>query len=156
MDDQITADTVREWIDDDLVDTVEKYPDEAAEFNFTIEISNLLVHVLRRQPGGPILIGQEVEYGAEIRSDIQNLSESSRNELVARVRETLNASPVIYGFHDEQGTNVRFEELQRIFVEQRIYSDALGQHALMMGLIDTWKVLRYVDDIVTLIDAVKE
>lgn len=156
MDDQITPETIRGWIDDDLVDRAEEYPDEMAEFNFTVGISNLLVHVIRRQPDGPILIGQEIEYGEDIRARIQGLSENSRNELVARVRETLTASPVVYGFHDETGSNVRFEELQRIFIEHRIYPDELSQHTLMNGLIDVWKVLRYVDDIVTLIDAVEQ
>jgi hypothetical protein len=153
---ELSPETVRGWIDQDLVNRVEQYPDEMAEFNFTVEISNLLLHVIRRKPDGPILIGQEIEYDDEIRSQIRALSESSRNELVARIRETLTASPVVYGFHDKQGSNVRFQEMQRIFVEYRIYPDTLSQHTLMNGLIDVWKVLRYVDDIVTLIDAVEE
>lgn len=156
MSENIAPETIQGWIDQDLVNQVESYPDKMAEFNFTVEISNLLLHIIRRQPDGPILIGQEIEYDEEIRSRIQSLSESSRNELVARIRETLTVSPVVYGFHDEAGNNVRFQDLQRIFVEHRIYPDALDQHALMNGLIDVWKVLRYVDDIVTLIDAVEE
>ena len=156
MNEEIGSETVRKWIDQDLVDQVEQYPDEMAEFNFTVEISNLLLHIIRRQPDGPILIGQEIEYDEEIRARIQALSDSSRNDLVARVRETLTSSPVVYGFHDQQGNNVRFQELHRIFVEHRIYPDVLNQHTLMSGLIDVWKILRYVDDIITLIDAVED
>jgi hypothetical protein len=86
---------------------------------------------------------------------IQDLSEADRSELVARIRETFTTAPVIYGFHDRQGNNVRFRDMERIFVEHRIYPDALDQHTLVNGLIEVWKLIRYVDDIVTLIQAVE-
>lgn len=156
MTEEITGETVRRWIDDDLVGTVEQVPDESAEFNYTVEISNLLVHVVRKRPGGPLIIGQEIEYGEEIRSEIRAMTESDRNELVARIRETLTAVPVVYGFHDEHGTNVRFGDMHRIFLEHRIYDGNITQHTLMNGLVDVWKVMRYVDDIVGLISAVEE
>lgn len=84
------------------------------------------------------------------------MTESDRNELVARIRETLTAVPVVYGFHDEHGANVRFRDMHRIFLEYRIYDGNITQHALMNGLVDVWKVMRYVDDIVGLISAVEE
>lgn len=156
MTEEITAETVRGWIDDDLVGNVERIPDQSAEFNYTIEISNLLIHVVRKRSGGPLLIGQEIEYGEEIRSEIREMTESNRNELIARIRETLTAVPVVYGFHDERGANVRFRDMHRIFLEHRIYEGNITQHALMNGLVDVWKVMRYVDDIVGLISAVRE
>lgn len=155
MTEEITAETIRGWIDDDLVASVERMPDDAAEFNFTVEISNILIHIIRRQPGGPILVGQEIEYGDDIRLRIQQLSEADRNALVARIRETFTPLPVVYGFRDEHGNNVRFGDVHRIFLESRIYPDALGQNILMNRLIDVWKAMRYVDDIVGLIDAVE-
>ena len=153
---EITADKIRRWIDDDLVTDVERIPDEAAEFNLAVEVSNILIHVVQRYPGGPLLIGQQIEYGDEIRSRIQNLSEREQSEVVARVRETLTAVPVIYGFHDRQGNNVRFVELNRIFLEHRIYPGTISQQSLMAGLVDVWKAMRYLDDLVTLIDAVED
>jgi len=155
MDETVDAERIGAWIDPDLVEDFESYPDAAAEFNFAVEISNLLVHVIRREPDGPVLIGQQIEYGNDLRSQIQGLSAAERNELVARIRETLTASSVLYGFHDEQGQNVPFDDVYRIFVEHRIYPDALNQHALMSGLIDVWKVMRYLDDMVTLVESVQ-
>lgn len=155
MTEQIDATRIRTWIDDDLVESVNRTPDEMAEFNFTIEMSNILIHIIRRQPDGPLLIGQQIEYGDDIQSRIQGLSEADRSDLIARIRETLTTVPVVYGFHDEQGNNVRFEEMYRIFLEHRIYPDALNQHALMNGLIDVWKAMRYLDDILTLIDSIE-
>jgi hypothetical protein len=152
---QIDAERVADWIDGELVGEVERVPDEAAEFNFTVDVSNILVHVVRRDPAGPLVVGQQIEYDEDIRARIQRLSDAERNELVARIRETLTAVPVIYGFHDAQGTNVRFGEVQRVLVEHRIYPDAFGQDALMTGLIDVWKALRYLDDLPGLIDAVQ-
>ncbi|MFB6160456.1 MAG: DUF2299 family protein [Haloferacaceae archaeon] len=155
MDEPITAERIREWIDDDLVDEVQQVPDEAAEFNLTVEMSNVLVHVIRRDPDGPVLIGQQIEYGEEIRSRIGGLAESERNDLVARIRETLTGVPVVYGFQDERGANVRFGDVHRILLEHRIYPDGLSQDALMTGLVEVWKAMRYLDDIVALLDAVE-
>lgn len=146
---------VRAWIDDELVENVEQVPDEAAEFNLAVEISNILIHVIRQKKNGPLLIGQQIEYGTDIRSRIQNMTETDRNDLVARIRETLTAVPVIYGFHDGQGNNVRFANMYRIFLEHRIYPDAVSQQTLMEGMVDVWKAMRYLDDIVTLIDSVE-
>ncbi|HKL28597.1 MAG TPA: DUF2299 family protein [Natrialbaceae archaeon] len=151
----IDSEQVRAWLDDELVSSIDRVPDEAAVFNLAVEISNLIVHVVRRQPDGPLVVGQQIEYGEEIRSRIQSMDEGDRNELVARIRETLTAAPVVYGFHDEQGNNVRFADVHRILVEHRIYPDGTSRQALMDGLIEVWKTMRYLDDLVTLIDSVE-
>lgn len=147
----VDAERIEAWIDEDLVESVERMPDEMAEFNFVVEMSNIRVHVVRRAPDGPVIVGQQIAYDDAIRSRIAGLPETDRNDLVARVRELLTDSSVIYGFHDEHGANVRFQDVERIFVERRIYPDALSQHALMDGLVDVWKVVRYLDDLPTLL-----
>jgi hypothetical protein len=151
----VSPEQIRAWIDDDLVGSVDQMPDEAAEFNYMIDMSNIVIHVLRREPGGAVLVGQQIEYDDEIRSRIRSMDESDRNDLVARVRETLTAVPVIYGFHDEHDNNVRFADVHRVLLEHRIYPDGLSQQSLMSGLVDVWKALRYLDDIVTLIGSVE-
>lgn len=155
MTDAVDAERVRSWIDDDLVTDVERVPDEAAVFNFAVELSNIVVHVIRREPDGPLLVGQQIEYGRDLRERIRAMDPADRTELLARVRETLTATPGVYGFHDEHGANVPFREVHRIFLEHRIYPGAIDQHALMTGLVDVWKALRYLDDVVTLIDSVE-
>jgi len=155
MTDAVDAERVRAWIDEDLVTDVERVPDEAAEFNFVVDLSNILVHVIRREPGGPLLIGQQIEYGQELRSRIQSMDPDDRTELLARIRETLTATPGVYGFHDQHGNNVPFRDVHRIFLEYRIYPGAIDQHAVMTGLVDVWKAMRYLDDIVTLIESVE-
>jgi len=155
MSDPVDAEQVRAWIDDDLVTDVERVPDEVAEFNFTVELSNILVHIIRREPGGPLLVGQQIEYGRQLQSRIKGMDENDRTELLSRIREVLTTTPGVYGFHDERGNNVPFQEVYRIFVEYRIYPDAIDQHVLMSGLVDIWKTMRYLDDIVTLIESVE-
>lgn len=155
MPDRITATTIYEWLDDDLVQTVERTDDPAAEFNLLLEMSNLTIHIIRRRSDGPILVGQEIAYDEEIRTRIQQLPSTDRDELVARVRETLTAVPVVYGFTDADGVNVPFQELHHIFLECRIYPDELTQGRLMGRLVDVWKAMRYLDDLVRLIDAVE-
>lgn len=151
----IDRDQIRKWIDDDLVESTEPIADEVAEFNILVEVSNIYLHVIRREPDGPVLIGQQIEYDEGIRTQIQELSETAQNDLVSRIRETLTAAPVVYGFHDRNGNNVRFSEVHRIFLEHRIYPGAINQHTVMTGLVEVWKTMRYLDDIITLIDSVK-
>lgn len=151
----VDSEQVRAWLDDELVGTVEEVPDEAAVFNLAVDVSNLVVHVVRRQPDGPLVVGQQIEYGPDMRERIAGMAEGDRNELVARLRETLTNAPVVYGFHDAQGNNVRFGEVQRVLVEHRIYPDGTSQQALMDSVIEVWKVLRYLDDLVTLVDGIE-
>ncbi|MFB6129811.1 MAG: DUF2299 family protein [Salinigranum sp.] len=155
MTDPVDADRIRAWIDDELVEGIERYPDEAAEFNYLVDMSQMRIHVVRRRPDGPLIVGQQIEYGESIRTRIGDLSAGARNDLVARIRETLTGIPVVYGFRDANGANVRFDDMSRIFLEHRIYPDSIGQQTLMDGLIDVWKAMRYLDDIVTLIDSVE-
>ena len=153
MTQSLDSEQIRAWLDDELVSSVEEIPDEAAVFNVAVEMSNLVVHVVRRQPDGPLVVGQQIEYGPDIRERIQGMAPADRNDLVARIRETLTAAPVVYGFHDPQGTNVRFAEVHRVLVERRLYPDAAGRQTLMDALVEVWKTMRYLDDIVTLIEA---
>jgi hypothetical protein len=152
----VTPRRIQEWIDDDLVEDMGTVTDEHAMFNVLVDMSNIRIHVLRRDPDGPILVGQEIEYDEAIQDRIRELDESARNALLADVRETLTMSPVVYGFTDAEGQNVRFQDLNRIFVESRIYPDGLDQQMLMDRLVAVWKVLRYLDDLVTMIDALEE
>lgn len=155
MADPVTADRIRTWVDDELVEEIEQVPDEDAAFNLAIEMSNILLHVIRRRPDGPLLLGQEIEYGDDIRARIQGLSATERGELVSRIRETLTGLPVVYGFRNAAGENVPFAEMSHVLIEHRIYPDAIGQNELMRGLVDVWKAVRYLDDIVSLLDSVE-
>ena len=155
MSDIIDAEQIRTWIDNELVDEADSFSDPGAEFNFVVDMSNILLHVVRREPDGPILVGQQIEYDDEIQSRIRDLPTGDRQALLVRIRETLTTVPVVYGFQDETGANVRFEEMSHIFLEHRIYPGAIDQEALMTGLIDVWKAMRYLDDIVALIDSVE-
>lgn len=155
MTDTIDADRVRTWIDDELVESVEPMPDEMAAFNLLVEISGMMIHIIRRQPNGPILIGQRIEYGESVRTRIQRLSEPDRDELVARVRESLIQTPGVYGFQDEHGLSVPLSEMRLIFIERRIYPQQADQQRLMDGLIGVWKAMRYLDDLPKLIESVE-
>lgn len=155
MPDDIRPDRIREWIDDDLVEEVERLPDEAAEYNFAVQLSGMIIHVIKQRPGGPLLLGQQIEFDDAIRTRIREMPDPRRNALVARIREALMQIPVVYGFQDERDANVAFEEMHHIFIEHRIYPDEATQGALMGGLIAVWKGLRYLDDIWSLMDSIE-
>jgi hypothetical protein len=149
-----SPDQILEWVDDELVDEIEEVPDASAEYNYAIEMSGLVIHIIKRDPEGSIQVGQEIEFDDKIRSRIQEMAEPRRDELVAQIRETLMETPILYGFQDIHGENVRFGEMDRIFLERRLYGD-IDQQALMDALIGVWKSLRYLDDIWRLIESVE-
>ena len=155
MNNETSVDQIYAWIDEELVDNVNQVPDEEAIFNLAIEMSNIIIHVVRRTPTGPLIVGQQIEYDDQIRSRIQELSRAEKSDLVTRIRETLTSVPGVYGFHDRKGNNVKFEDMHRVFLEHRIYSNTIDQQVLMNSLIDVWKALRYLDDIMALIDSVE-
>lgn len=155
MTDDIDSERVRDWLDEELISGVEHVPDPEAEFNLAVEMSNLVVHVVRRSPGGPLVVGQQVEYGPEIRERIAGMEPADRNELVGRLRETLTTASVVYGFHDERGANVQFGEVHRVLVERRVYPGSITRQMVMDALVDVWKLLRYLDDLPSLLDAIE-
>lgn len=54
--------------------------------------------------------------------------------------------PVLYGFHDDQGNNVGFAVVvPRVLVEHRIHPETALQQALMDGLIEVWRTMRFDD-----------
>lgn len=146
---------VREWIDEELVEEVEQVEDPMAEFNFTLRMSGIFLHVIKRQPGGPLIVGQQMEFDDEIRGRINELPGGERGELLARIREALMQVPVVYGFQNAADENVAFDEMHHIFVEHRIYPDEATQQAVMDGLIAVWKAMRYLDDIWSLMDGIE-
>jgi hypothetical protein len=110
-------------------------------------MSGIFLHVVQRQHGGPLIVGQQLEFSKEIRTRIAEMAEDNRDTLVARLREALMEVPVIYGFQNEQGANVAFRGVERVLVEARVYSDGASQQALMDRLVAVWKALRYLDDV---------
>lgn len=154
MTDEPTADRIRDLIDDDLVDECQEVSDASTEYNYAIEMSGLVLHAIKRRPDGPVQVGQEIEFGESIKTRIQEMTELDRDELVARIRETLMETPLIYGFQDVDGTNVRFGEMDRIFLERRLYGPP-EQQALIDALVAVWKALRYLDDMWRLIESVE-
>ncbi|MEF8774917.1 MAG: DUF2299 family protein [Haloarculaceae archaeon] len=155
MADDIDSERVRNWLDEELITGVEHVPDEEAAFNLAVEMSNLVVHVVRRSPEGPLVVGQQIEYGPDIRDRIAGMEPADRNELVARLRETLTAASVVYGFHDERGANVQFGDVHRVLLERRVYPGSITRQSVMDAVVDVWKLLRYLDDIPALLDAVE-
>lgn len=152
MTDNITADRIRDLVDEDLIEGFDQVPDASAEYNFAIEMSGLVLHIIKRRPGGPLQVGQEIEFGDEITGRIREMPDSQRDTLVAQIREALMETPIIYGFQDANGTNVRFQEVDRIFLERRLYG-SVDQQTLMDTLIAVWQALRYLDDMWRVIEA---
>jgi hypothetical protein len=152
MTDDITADRIRDLIDKELIEGTDQVPDASAEYNFAIEMSGLVLHIIKRRPGGPLQVGQEIEFDNEITSQIRQMPDSQRDRLVAQIREALMETPIIYGFQDADGANVRFREMDRIFIERRLYG-SVDQQTLMDALIAVWQALRYLDDIWRFIEA---
>lgn len=147
--DRADADEVAAWLDRELVE-VERIDDPSAEFNIGIEVSGLVVHVVRRVSDGPLHVGQRIEFGDGVRSGIRELNDPARDELVARIREALMGEPLIYAFQDEHDQNVAFRDVKTILVERRLYGQSSRQE-LMDAVITVWKALRYLDDLPRLV-----
>jgi hypothetical protein len=152
---ELTPERVHGWIDDDLVEGVDQVSDDHAVFNFLVQMSGVFVHVVRREPGGPLIVGQDLEFDDRIRSRIETMDPAKRGELLARVREALMSDPVVYGFQNERGESVAFEDVHHVFVERRLYPDAAAESTLMDALVGVWKAIRYLDDVWSLMNGIE-
>jgi len=144
-----SAEQVVSWLDGDLLEA-ERVEDRTAEFNVAARVSGLVVHVVRRVAGGAIQVGQRIEFDEAIREGIRALDGRERDELVARVREALMGTPLVYAFQDENDQNVAFRDVNTMLVERRLYGD-VGPQALMDAVVTVWKALRYLDDLPRLV-----
>lgn len=137
----VTPGQVRAWLDDAVLETVEQVADGTAAFNFRTVYAGTPVHVVKPRPGGPIVVGGQV--AVEEDRALGDLPEFDRRQLRARIRERLTAGPVLYYFLDDAGNNVAFRDLEQVRIEQYVYPDAAGQHALMTAVFEVAKRLFY-------------
>jgi hypothetical protein len=137
---------VRALVDDAHFESVEQVPDDTAAFNLRLVYSGMPVHVVKPQPGGPLVVGGQVELDEELLSAFRSLSEFDRRQLRARIREQLTPGPALYYFLDETDANVAFENLHHVRIERFVYPDGLTQDALMAAVFAVAKKLFYLQE----------
>jgi hypothetical protein len=134
---------IRDWLDDDLLEQIERVESREVEYNFRIVLSGLSIHVIKRQQGGPIIITSTVMFSE---AGVSELSDSQQNHLMAQLQTVLTNAPGFYLFKDSDLETVDFEDMEGIEIQHRVYPDEASQHLTMNGIIDVMRVLVYTRD----------
>ncbi|NHN48070.1 hypothetical protein G9464_10725 [Halostella sp. JP-L12] len=149
MTQDIDKQTVRNWIDDDLVQRIEDVTDGDEAYNYLVQVSGMNFHIGRVRGTGPISVASTIEFDPETVALLME-REEKRRDLLTRFERVLTIAPGWYTFLDGAGNpGCNFTEMRSIRLEYRIYPDGASQHALMNGLIDMANALVFLRDVMT-------
>lgn len=141
--------TVRNWIDRDIVQQIEEVSDPGEEFNYLVQLSGMNFHVGKAAESGSLSIASTIEFDPETLALLM-AEQDTRRTLLTHFENVLTTAPGWYTFVDaDGGMGCTFREMRSIRLEYRIYPDGATQHELMTGLIDMANALVFLRDMIT-------
>lgn len=150
MVDDISADQVEKWLDDRVVQDVERTTDNAAEYSIQCRLSHIPLNVIKEDTWGPLRVVGRAAFDTE-RTAAVIADPDQRYELLARIGPAFAATPGFYTFLDEEETSTEFPNVDSIQFEHRIYPDGATQQELMSGLMAIATAIKYVQNTVAAI-----
>lgn len=150
MVDDITAEQVEKWLDDRVVQDVERTTDNEASFSVQCRLSHIPLNVIKEDTWGPLRVVGRAAFDTE-RTAAVIADPDQRYELLARIGPVFAATPGFYTFLDEEGSSTEFPNLDSIQFEHRIYADGASQQELMSGLMSVATAIKYIQNTVAAI-----
>lgn len=134
MADQIEAATIDAWLDEThpVVDEVTEQTDGDADLHFVVRNQSIGINVIRREEGGPLVIGAEATLG---QFQLAAVAEGGE-PYVPQIESILASAPGIYAFTDGTGRPVPDEDATAVMIRHWIYPDGATQHAVMTAVVD--------------------
>ncbi|SIR15093.1 hypothetical protein SAMN05421858_1611 [Haladaptatus litoreus] len=145
MGEHISSEQVEEWLDEDVVQDVQRVSDDETEFNFQLRLARLPLHIIKEETWGPLRLVSKNAFDTDRTMELKQ-DDRSRQELLARIGPVLAATPGFYTFLDEEGISCDFAEAHSIQLEHRIYPDGASQQATMEGLMNLATAVRYLQN----------
>lgn len=143
----LSADQIRWWIDDNVVQDVTQKSDEGTEFNMQVTLSRLPVHLIKEEQRGPLRVVGRTDLDTE-RVRALTGERDARTRLLERLGPMLASTPGFYTFLDEEGSACEIRSAATLQLEHRIYPDEATQQALMDSLMSIATGMRYVQNVI--------
>jgi hypothetical protein len=143
----LTADQIRWWLDDDVVQDVLSHTEAETEFNLQVTLSKLPIHLVKVDERGPLRVVGQSGFDTE-RSRRLLRDGDSRGELLEQLGPVLASTPGFYTFLDEEDRATELRDAERLQFEHRIYPDEASQQALMDSLMAIATGMRFVQNVV--------
>jgi hypothetical protein len=143
----VSAEQIRWWLDDNVVQDTASHSEEATEFNLQVTLSRLPIHLIAEEKGGPVRVVGQNEFDTD-RARRLLADEDARTELLDQIGPTLVSTPGFYTFLDEEGTACKLRDARTLQIEHRLYPDEVDQQALMDSLMAVATGMRYVQNVV--------
>lgn len=150
MVDHISADQVEKWLDDRVVQDVERTTENAADFSIQCRLSHIPLNIIKEDTWGPLRVVGRAAFDTERTAAIIE-NPDQRRELLSRIGPVFAATPGFYTFLDEEETSTEFPNVDSVQFEHRIYSDGASQQELMSGLMAIATGIKYIQNVVAAI-----
>lgn len=150
MVDDISADQVEKWLDDRVVQDVERTTEKEAEFSVQCRLSHIPLNVIKEDTWGPLRIVGRAAFDTERTAAVIE-NPDQRRELLERIGPIFVGIPGFYTFLDEEQSSTEFPNVDSIQFEHRIYSDGASQQELMSGLMALATAIKYIQNTVAAI-----
>lgn len=150
MVDDISADQVEKWLDDRVVQGVERNTEKEAEFSVQCRLSHIPLNIIKEDTWGPLRIVGRAAFDTERTAAVIE-NPQQRRELLERIGPIFVETPGFYTFLDEEQSSTEFPNVDSIQFEHRIYSDGASQQELMSGLMAIATAIKYIQNTVAAI-----
>jgi hypothetical protein len=150
MVDDISADQVEKWLDDRVVQQVERSSEKEAEFSINCRLSHIPLNIIKEDTWGPLRIVGRAAFDTERTATVIENPEQ-RRELLERIGPIFVGTPGFYTFLDDEESSTEFPNVDSIQFEHRIYSDGASQQELMSGLMAIATAIKYIQNTVAAI-----
>ncbi|WP_227354260.1 hypothetical protein [Haladaptatus salinisoli] len=147
MGEHISSEQVEAWLDENVVQDVQRVSDDETEFNVQLRLAQLPLHIIKEETWGPLRLVSKNAFDTD-RTMLLKEDDRDRQELLTRIGPVLAATPGFYTFLDEESVSCDFAEAHSIQLEHRIYPDGASQQAVMEGLMSLATAMRYLQNTV--------
>ena len=129
----VEPDTIEEWIDDELVESVERVDTDEDVFRYSIVFDDE-IEIRQETEGGPIIVEANYEFRDERRTALL-ADEDLCYTYVTNVVKILNDAPGFYQYFGPNGeVGVRIGNADVVRIHHRIYPNGATQQELMGSL----------------------
>jgi hypothetical protein len=143
--------TVYDWIDENLVYSVEEVEaSEDDQFRFRVEANGWEVVVYKTSEDGPIQVGTTIVPPPVIKALLIK-RDWERRDVQMRLDHLLTNSPGVFHYQDDNGEPTDdLREMNAIILMKPIYPDGASQHELMSTIYDMASQVNYIRTVMTL------
>lgn len=144
---KIRSTRIEDWLDEDILETIEEVPDPNVDFNFYVRYMSQPAHVVHPHNEDKIVVNTNYDFSVEFLSNFIDRPDHEKDEFLARLQSILTNSAASYFFlTDDDEPCGYLGEWQKLRLREMIYPDGMNQDRLMNSIFDISETRIFVAD----------